>query len=126
MSPTSLCIHFTEKLGAKSRRRTAGALPAIMADLAALFGKGAEAVTPNERAFGKSVNFGTLFGQGRRGLMALAVRHGLTLSEYLLRGPQQSAEKPTIEELTQRIESRRLPKLKTHPADLIRADRERH
>jgi DNA polymerase-1 len=48
---------------------------------AALFGKVPEDVTANERAFGKAVNFGTLFGQGRRGLIALALRHGLTLSE---------------------------------------------
>jgi hypothetical protein len=62
----------------------------------------------------------------RRRLEAEAAEHGLTLSEYLLRGPERSVEKPTIDELTRRIESRRLPKLKTHPADLIRADRESH
>jgi plasmid stability protein len=60
-----------------------------------------------------------------RKLKARAAEHGLTLSEYLLREAERSVEKPTIEELTRRIESRRLPKLKTHPADLIRADRER-
>jgi antitoxin FitA len=61
-----------------------------------------------------------------RRLKAEAAEQGLTLSEYLLRGAERSVEKPTIEELTQRIESRRLAKLRTHPADLIRADRESH
>jgi plasmid stability protein len=60
-----------------------------------------------------------------RKLKARAAEHGLTLSEYLLREADRSVEKPTIEELTRRIEARRLPKLKTRPADLIRADRER-
>jgi DNA polymerase-1 len=48
---------------------------------AALFGKVADHVTREERAFGKAVNFGTLYGQGRKGLMALAGRQGLALSE---------------------------------------------
>jgi plasmid stability protein len=61
-----------------------------------------------------------------RKLKARAAQEGLTLSDYLLREAEGSVEKPTIEELTRRIEARRLPKLKTHPADLIRADRERH
>jgi DNA polymerase-1 len=48
---------------------------------AALFDKAPEAVTDAERAFGKAVNFGTLYGQGRRGLIDLAARHGLTLTD---------------------------------------------
>jgi plasmid stability protein len=58
-------------------------------------------------------------------LKARAAEAGLTLSEYLLREAERAVEKPTIEELTRRIEARRLPTLKSHPADLIRADRER-
>jgi antitoxin FitA len=61
-----------------------------------------------------------------RKLKARAAERGLTLSEYLLREAERSVEKPTVEELTRRIEARRLPKLKTHPADLIRADRDSH
>jgi plasmid stability protein len=60
-----------------------------------------------------------------RKLKVRAVQEGLTLSEYLLREAERAVEKPTIEELTRRIEARRLPTLKSHPADLIRADRER-
>ena len=59
-------------------------------------------------------------------LKARAAELGLTLSEYLLREAERAVEKPTIEELTRRIRARRLPKLKTPPADLIRADRESH
>ena len=60
-----------------------------------------------------------------RKLKVRAAQEGLTLSEYLLREAERAVEKPTIEELTRRIEARRLPTLKSHPADLIRADRER-
>src|SRR5439155_21287204 len=38
----------------------------------ALFRKPAEEVATSERAFGKSVNFGTLYGQGKKGLMEKA------------------------------------------------------
>jgi DNA polymerase-1 len=48
---------------------------------AALFEKPSEEVTDEERAFGKAVNFGTLYGQGIRGLIALAARHGRELTE---------------------------------------------
>jgi antitoxin FitA len=61
-----------------------------------------------------------------RKLKARAAAQGLTLSEYLLREAERSVEKPTVEELTRRIEARRLPTLKTDPADLIRADRDSH
>jgi DNA polymerase-1 len=47
---------------------------------AALFGTPAEAVTKEERAFGKTVNFGTLYGQGLTGLRKNALKHGLVLS----------------------------------------------
>jgi DNA polymerase I-like protein with 3'-5' exonuclease and polymerase domains len=47
---------------------------------AALYQKPAEAVTPDERAFAKIVNFGSLYGQGANGLQAQATTQGLTLS----------------------------------------------
>ena len=67
---------------------------------AAVFTKAIEDVTKDERAFGKTVNFGTLYGQGLRGLMEAAQKHGLALSETEARrfssasprpGPQLSA-----------------------------------
>jgi len=48
---------------------------------AALFDKPPEAVTSDERKFGKGVNFGTMYGQGRRGLMDKARSIGLDLTE---------------------------------------------
>ena len=39
---------------------------------ASLYGKAPEAVTPAERAFGKTMNFGSLFGQGAAGLVRQA------------------------------------------------------
>jgi DNA polymerase I-like protein with 3'-5' exonuclease and polymerase domains len=48
---------------------------------AALFQKTVEQVTLDERAFGKQVNFGTLYGQGLTGLMKTATEHGLQLGE---------------------------------------------
>ena len=56
---------------------------------AAVFSKAEEDVTKEERAFGKTVNFGTLYGQGLRGLMEAAQKHGLALSEGEARGIQQ-------------------------------------
>jgi DNA polymerase I len=56
---------------------------------AAVFTKAVEDVTKDERAFGKTVNFGTLYGQGLRGLMEAAQKHGLMLSEEDARGIQQ-------------------------------------
>ena len=61
-----------------------------------------------------------------RKLKARAAAEGLTLSEYLLREAERAVERPTIDELTRRVRARRLTTLKTNPADLIRADRERH
>ncbi len=46
-------------------------------------------MTPEERAFGKTVNFGTLYGQGLRGLIEAAHKHGLALSEPEARQIQQ-------------------------------------
>jgi DNA polymerase-1 len=48
---------------------------------AALFRKPAEEVATSERAFGKSVNFGTLYGQGKKGLMEKAALQGLDITE---------------------------------------------
>ena len=56
---------------------------------AAVFRRATEDVTKEERAFGKTVNFGTLYGQGLRGLMEAAHKHGLALSETEARQIQQ-------------------------------------
>ena len=59
-----------------------------------------------------------------RKLKARAAEAGLTLSDYLLRQAERTAEVPTLEEAVRRIRSRTLVRLKTPPADLIREDRD--
>jgi plasmid stability protein len=59
-----------------------------------------------------------------RKLKARAAEAGLTLSDYLLREVERTASRPTIEELTRRVESRKLVQLKSRSADLIREDRD--
>lgn len=59
-----------------------------------------------------------------RKLKARAAEAGLTLSDYLLRQAERTAEAPTLEEAVRRVRSRKLVHLKTRPADLIREDRD--
>jgi plasmid stability protein len=59
-----------------------------------------------------------------RKLKARAAEAGLTLSDYLLRQAERTAEAPTLEEAVRRIRSRKLVHLKTRPAELIREDRD--
>nr|WP_289111528.1 DNA polymerase [uncultured Halomonas sp.] len=47
---------------------------------AALFQREPGEITVEERAFGKSVNFGTLYGQGRNGLIQQASKQGLIIT----------------------------------------------
>ena len=61
-----------------------------------------------------------------RKLKARAAEQGLTLSEYVLRQVERSAEVPSLEEAVRRIRSRKHARLKTRPADLIREDRDSH
>ena len=61
-----------------------------------------------------------------RKLKARAAEQGLTLSDYVLRQVERSAEVPSLEEAVRRIRSRKHVRLKTRPADLIRADRDSH
>jgi antitoxin FitA len=59
-----------------------------------------------------------------RKLKARAAELGMTLSEYLLREAERAVERPTIEELTRRIESGKLVHSRTRAADLIREERD--
>lgn len=59
-----------------------------------------------------------------RELKARAAQEGLTLSEYMLRRAARDANVPSLEEAVGRIRSRKLVRLKTSPADLIREDRD--
>jgi plasmid stability protein len=59
-----------------------------------------------------------------RKLKARAAEEGLTLSDYMLRRAERDAKVPTLEEAVRRIRSRKLARLKTPPAELIREDRD--
>ncbi|PYQ51965.1 MAG: hypothetical protein DMF59_06310 [Acidobacteria bacterium] len=59
-----------------------------------------------------------------RKLKARAAEAGMSLSDYLLREMRKTAERPTMEELMERL--KRLPPVKVSesPADILRAERE--
>jgi hypothetical protein len=60
-----------------------------------------------------------------RRLKSRAALAGMSLSEYLLNEIRQVAERPTLEELRARLESRPESTLSISPADMIRAERDR-
>jgi hypothetical protein len=55
---------------------------------------------------------------------ARAALAGMSLSDYLLSEVRQSAERPTLEELRARMESRPRLDPSVAPADAVRAERE--
>jgi len=59
-----------------------------------------------------------------RKLKARAASLGLSLSDYLLREAERAAERPTVEELRKRIESREPVEPDISAADAIRAERD--
>jgi len=59
-----------------------------------------------------------------RTLKARAARSGLSLSDYLLAEIRQIAERPTLEELTERLRRRRPAHLSVSATEIIRAERE--
>ncbi|PYQ57214.1 MAG: hypothetical protein DMF58_18860 [Acidobacteria bacterium] len=60
-----------------------------------------------------------------RKLKARAAEAGMSLSDYLLREVRKTAERPTMEELLERL--KRLPPVEVNesPADVLRSERER-
>lgn len=60
-----------------------------------------------------------------RKLKARAAMEGKSLSDYLLEEIQRSAERPTLNELRERLRQRKPVSLKVAPADVIREERER-
>jgi plasmid stability protein len=59
-----------------------------------------------------------------RKLKARAALAGMSLSEYILAELKRSLERPTRQEFLDRLSQRSRVKLKTSPADAIRAERE--
>jgi len=60
-----------------------------------------------------------------RRLKSRAALEGLSLSDYLLREIQRVAERPTLQELTARLETRTRVKYRIPPAHILRAERNR-
>jgi plasmid stability protein len=60
-----------------------------------------------------------------RKLKSRAALSGMSLSEYILSELQRSLERPTKQELLERLATRSSVKLKPRPAALVAAERER-
>jgi plasmid stability protein len=60
-----------------------------------------------------------------RRLKARAAMSGMSLSDYLLAEIRRSADRPTLEELKQRLASRRPVEASVSPAEAVRAERDR-
>ena len=60
-----------------------------------------------------------------RKLKARAALAGMTLSDYLLKEIQEVAERPTIEELLERLRKRSPVNLSISPAEAVREERDR-
>ena len=60
-----------------------------------------------------------------RQLKARAAMAGMSLSDYLLSEIRQVAERPTVEEMRARLESRPPVTLSVSSADAVRAERDR-
>jgi plasmid stability protein len=59
-----------------------------------------------------------------RTLKVRAAQAGMTLSDYLLAEVRKVAERPTRQELIERLAERPPVKLRVRPADAVRAERE--
>jgi plasmid stability protein len=59
-----------------------------------------------------------------RRLRIRAAREGVTLSELLAREARRLSEQPGLEELRERLLSRRHPRLSVSPAQVIREERD--
>jgi plasmid stability protein len=59
-----------------------------------------------------------------RRLKARAALSGQSLSDYLLNEIRQVAERPTLDELRARLQSRSAPALAVPPAEAVRAQRD--
>jgi len=60
-----------------------------------------------------------------RKLKARAAQAGMSLSDYLLRELRKVAERPTMEELLERLKRRTPVHVTESPAEILRAERER-
>ena len=59
-----------------------------------------------------------------RTLKARAAKAGLSLSDYLLGEIRRIAERPTLEEMVERLRQRRPARLSVSPAEILRSERD--
>ena len=60
-----------------------------------------------------------------RALKVRAAQAGMTLSDFLLAEVRKAAERPSRQELIERLAKLPPVRLRVHPADAVRAERER-
>ena len=60
-----------------------------------------------------------------RRLKSRAALAGMSLSDFLLNEIRQAAERPTVDELRARLQSRSPARLSVTPAEAVRAERDR-
>jgi len=63
-------------------------------------------------------------GEVHRRLKARAAIEGISMSEFILREVRKALERPTRQEVLQRLEARPVRRLKRSPAAVVRADRD--
>ena len=61
-----------------------------------------------------------------RTLKVRAAMASMTLSDYLINEIRRSAERPTLDEIRQRLQKRKPVRPRISPAEAIRAEREAH
>ena len=61
-----------------------------------------------------------------RTLKVRAAMAGMTLSDYLINEIRRSAERPTLDEIRQRLQKRKPVRPRVSPAEAVRAEREAH
>ena len=59
-----------------------------------------------------------------RRLKARAAMEGMSMSEYVLRELRKSLDRPTRQEILDRLQARRVRRLKRSAAEMIRAERD--
>ena len=59
-----------------------------------------------------------------RRLKARAAIEGMSMSDYILREIGKALERPTRAEVLERLRARPIRRLKRHPADVVRAERD--
>jgi plasmid stability protein len=74
---------------------------------------------------GKMIQLRNVPDELHRKLKARAAMAGMSLSDYLLHEIRKTAERPTVEELLERLKRLTSVEVRESPADVLRADRER-